>query len=151
MSAANPVLTSFETLLESTGRFRLLRRLGAGGAGLVYCVHDDERGEDVALKTLTIPTARAIYELKREFRVLADVTHPNLVALHELFCVGREMCFTMELVDGVDFCSYVRGKANAACDYTRLRAAFEQLVDAVHALHVAGRLHLDIKPDNVLV
>src|SRR5262245_56372624 len=136
MSVADRTLSPFETQLESSGRFRLLRRLGAGGAGLVYCVHDGERGEDVALKTLSIPTARAIYELKREFRVLADVTHPNLVALHELFCVGRELCFTMELVDGVDFCTYVRGKDSARCDYERLRAGFVQLVDAVHALHV---------------
>jgi serine/threonine protein kinase/tetratricopeptide (TPR) repeat protein len=151
MSVADRTLSSFESQLENTGRFRLVRRLGAGGAGLVYCVHDRERGEDVALKTLSIPTARAIYDLKREFRVLADVTHPNLVALHELFCVGRELCFTMELVDGVDFCTHVRGKDNASCDYTKLRAAFVQLVDAVHALHAAGRLHLDIKPDNVLV
>ena len=181
MSLAYSAANSFERLLESTGRFRLQRRLGQGGSGCVYRVYDAERGEDVALKALSVPSGAAIYQLKREFRALADVTHPNLAVLHELLCVGDEWCFTMEVVDGVDFFAYVsgepdgdalgstgalpvldRGQPPAAgtlvetlrrghCDLNRLRRSFEQLVAGVHALHQSGHLHLDLKPGNVIV
>src|SRR5436190_17276921 len=106
--------TPFEAKLEDTGRFRAIARLGEGGSGLVYRVHDGERGQDVALKTVQAVSASAIYQLKREFRTLADIRHPNLVALHELLCIAGEWCFTMELVEGTDFLSYVSGQAAPA-------------------------------------
>ena len=89
-----------------TGRFRVLRRLGAGGMGVVYEVHDRVRDEVVALKTLRQTSAAAIYRLKREFRSLADVTHQNLVCLYELFVDDERCFFTMELVRGVSFVEY---------------------------------------------
>ena len=51
--------------------------------GVVYRVRDEETGNDVALKTLPALTANQIYRLKHEFRILADLTHPNLVELYE--------------------------------------------------------------------
>ena len=49
-----------------------------------------------------------LYSIKREFRAVADLRHPNLVALHELFATGDACFFTMELIRGVDFIRYVR-------------------------------------------
>ncbi len=91
-----------------TPRFRVLSRLGHGGMGVVYRAHDEERGVDVALKTLHKLDAGGLYRLKQEFRSLADVSHPNLVALHELVVEGDQVFFTMDLVEGSDLVEHVR-------------------------------------------
>ncbi len=91
-----------------TSRFTLLRRVGTGGMGVVYEAHDRHQDRIVALKTLTLAEASHIYRFKREFRTLADVSHPNLVTLYELMSDGDDWFFTMELVNGVTFINYVR-------------------------------------------
>jgi serine/threonine protein kinase len=91
-----------------TERFEVVRRLGAGGMGVVYHVLDREHGNHVALKTLPRADAALLYHLKSEFRSLADVAHPNLAALYELISDGDRWFFTMELIDGVSFLQYVR-------------------------------------------
>jgi hypothetical protein len=106
-----------------TERFAVVRQLGAGGMGAVYEVHDRLRDERVAMKTLRRSGAADLYRLKREFRGLADVTHPNLVCLYELFVDGDQSFFTMELINGVSFVEYARGPRSPAADRRRLRTA----------------------------
>lgn len=84
------------------GRYEIVRRIGQGGMGVVYEAIDHARSTRVALKSISHPDPTAIYRFKREFRALADIVHPNLVALYELVSDGAQWFFTMQLVDGVD-------------------------------------------------
>lgn len=137
---------------EGSDRFELRDQLGSGGVGTVYRAWDKERGQEVALKILRARAADALYAFKREFRTLADVAHPNLVALYELFAETDECYFTMEVVDGVSFLDYVRpGPDGGVLNVERLRDAMRQLAEGVAALHDAGKLHRDLKPSNVMV
>ena len=90
-----------------TARYVVRRRIGAGGFGVVYEVRDLERGSIVALKTLHNFTGESLFRFKREFRALADVTHPNLVQLYELGYEQQRWFFTMELVHGRRFLEHV--------------------------------------------
>jgi serine/threonine protein kinase len=145
--AATPRLTRF----VGTERYRLCSCIGEGGFGVVYDVEDRELGQHVALKTLKPQRAgyaTTIQRLKREFRSVADLVHPNLVGLHELASDGGRWFFTMELVRGTDLIAYLRRDGVVAA---ALRACLRQLVAGVAALHDAGIIHRDLKPSNVLV
>ncbi len=161
---------TLRSMLNSV-RFTLVRRLGAGGMGVVYEAYDRERGELVALKTMRRADPAALVRFKQEFRSLCDITHPNLVTLYELFAVEDRWFFTMELVEGTSFIHFARGfdpnaptvfvggedadgrgsLSGPGFDEQRLRQGLVQLGHGILALHHAGKLHRDIKPTNVLV
>lgn len=145
----------------------------------MHAAWDRERKELVALKTLQEVSPGGLLRLKTEFRSAADLHHPGLVPLYELFADGTDCFFTMELVEGVPFTTYVfddaappsaesctmtigglgavdaegpwRPPRESPADLGRLRAAVLELVDAVAALHGQGKIHRDLKPSNVLV
>jgi hypothetical protein len=166
--------------LVARGRFSILEKLGEGGMGTVYAAFDRERQAEVALKTLIFSDAAAVRRMKHEFRTIADVVHPNLVALHELLFEEGRCFFTMDLVRGRTFSAWVGSDANDGStaeestmvgagggaapaargrtavtgprlDVAALRASLVQLVAGVDAIHRAGKLHRDLKPSNVLV
>ncbi|MCY1069965.1 protein kinase [Nannocystis sp. RBIL2] len=141
------------------GNFEIIKVLGSGAMGIVYEAFDPRRGENVALKTLRAPSARALALFKREFRALSRLSHPNLVELHKMYRDHEQYFFTMELIRGSPLLTYLWGvetapeapTATPVTDFARLRAVFAQLVDGVFALHQSHKLHRDIKPTNVMV
>jgi len=164
LAAPPPALDNGELTELKDGRYVIERCLGKGGFGVVYQAYDHERHAHIALKSLNRADAASLYDLKNEFRKLADLSHPNLVSLYELFADEGQWFIAMELVKGTDFLSYVRGgparerpgatredRVQLACDLTRLEGALSQLAEALYYLHAHGKLHRDIKPSNVLV
>ncbi len=101
---------SINKIPEIVRLFDLRHVLGAGAFGTVWAALDRERRRMVALKVLNQVNATVLYSFKQEFRALADIVHPNLVALHELFCIQGCWFFTMDLVKGLSFNQYVRGE-----------------------------------------
>ncbi len=133
----------------SSPRFDVVRPLGVGGMGVVYEAVDHAMNARVAVKLLPESNARGVLMFKREFRSLARIVHPHLVALYELIAHAGEWCFTMELVDGVDFETWVRPQG--VVDVPRVLRATRQLVEGLRYLHAKGVIHRDVKPSNVLV
>jgi tetratricopeptide (TPR) repeat protein len=175
--SASPPSVNADAAPPLDPRFSIQYRIGEGGMGTVYLAIDTEHGARVAVKTIGRMNASALLRFKNEFRALADVAHPNLVRLFELRGDGMTWFFTMEFVEGLPFLRYVRRTESDAAaasttsgvaephqtpvrpvqaiatnlDEDRLRLAFPQLVEAVAAIHAAGKLHCDLKPSNVLV
>ncbi len=154
-------------------RFRVTGQLGAGAFGTVYAAEDQKRQTRVAIKLLTRISGNTIYRFKQEFRALADLHHPNLVRLFQLFSQGENWLFSMELLDGQRFDQYVLGdsvvevseetisdsdavvvnrpRSPRKPNVDRLRDGLAQLVAGIRVLHAHGVLHRDLKPANVLV
>ncbi len=149
-------------------RFERIRQLGRGASGIVYEAFDRETNARVALKTLRRLDPYLLVRFKNEFRALQDLRHPNLVRLGELVEEDGSWAFSMELIEGPDFLSYVTGGHRYVSDAfeaapdpsfaraprfddARLRSALVQLARGLVALHDAGKVHRDIKPTNILV
>jgi tetratricopeptide (TPR) repeat protein len=130
-------------------RFDVEEKLGEGGMGQVFAAFDRARQTRVAVKTLGRLTPQSIAQMKREFRTAAELVHPNLVRLHELFSDGIEWFFTMDLVDGTTLARLLGDAPAASSD--RFRNILWQLASALRTLHRAGAIHGDLKPSNFLI
>jgi eukaryotic-like serine/threonine-protein kinase len=93
---------------KGNDRFVVESTLGQGGMGVVYRARDLQRDSVVALKTMTRLSPGALLRFKKEFRALADMAHPSVVQLFDLFADGGQWFFTMELLEGTDFVRHVR-------------------------------------------
>jgi len=135
---------------SSVGRYVLLRRIGAGGMGVVAKAYDPELDRHVAIKILRQPltTESARRRQLREARAMARVTHPNVVAVHDVGVHEDRLFIAMELVDGVDLATWVREQPRTVAEILEVcRDVGRGIVEA----HASGLVHRDLKPGNVLV
>ncbi len=125
---------------RGTKRFVVDGCLGAGGMGVVHRARDLERDETVALKTMVHLDPEAILRFKREFRSLADISHPNVVQLYELFSELDQWFFTMELLDGVDLMTWIHASLTMPPPPPPLAA---ELGAGLHETVLAGPAYFD--------
>jgi serine/threonine protein kinase len=133
------------------GRYRLGRRLGAGGMGMVFEADDLELHRRVALKLLYAdPSAdleQTRAQLLREARAMAQTNHPNVVAVYDVGRIGEQVFLAMELVEGSTLAAWLRSARPRA----EILRVFVMAGRGLEAAHATGLVHRDFKPDNVLI
>jgi serine/threonine protein kinase/Tfp pilus assembly protein PilF len=140
------------------GDFRVVRKLGEGGMGIVYEAEQQHPRRPVALKVIrggVYVDEHAVKLFQREAQALARLKHPGIAAIYE---AGRtdqgKHFFAMELVRGLPLLQYVqshdRESATGLETERRLRL-FCKICEAVNYAHQRGVIHRDLKPSNILV
>ncbi|MEP0762111.1 MAG: serine/threonine protein kinase, partial [Chloroflexota bacterium] len=143
-------MSSQETLLN--GRYRLLAQQGSGGMAVIYKATDLALGRTVAVKILRPSLTSDPEFLKRfrqEARNVANLSHPNIVTVHDVGQDGNTHYIVMEYVDGEDLKRLIR--AGAPFSIERALSIAIKICAGVGYAHRAGLVHADVKPQNVLV
>jgi serine/threonine-protein kinase len=137
---------------RNIGRYKLLRRLGAGGMGDVWAAFDITLRQQVALKTVSghRPGSPALARLEREVRALSELTHPNIVRVFDYGVTDDGLWYyAMELLHGQTLHELVAHEG--ALSVERLLIIAHQVLRALGEAHVKGIIHRDIKPENMFV
>ena len=129
-------------------RYRLLRRLGAGGFGVVWLAHDERLDRVVAVKRIAVHDAAAGTRAQREAKAAARLAHPGIVALYESGRDEGAVYLVSELVRGRTLGELMEEGALSDRDVLRVGVA---LCDALTHAHGRGVVHRDVKPGNVMV
>ncbi|MFF1273833.1 serine/threonine-protein kinase [Streptomyces marokkonensis] len=138
------------------GRYRLESMIGRGGMGVVWRATDQLLGRGVAVKELPFDETLSAAEARRqrdrtlrEARALAQLSHPNIIVVHDVVEDDERPYIVLELIEGPSLADRIaaRGPVDAA-EAARIGV---DLLGALRAAHTAGVLHRDLKPANVLL
>jgi serine/threonine protein kinase len=136
---------------EKIGRFIIKQKLGAGGFGTVYLADDEVLHRQVAVKVIRpVETDGNTRHWLEEARVIARLSHPNLVPLYEVVEDGALLGFVSEYCDGPTLAQWIQSHPSPI-DVHAAASLVEKLADGVAYVHLKGLVHRDIKPSNVLL
>jgi tetratricopeptide (TPR) repeat protein/predicted Ser/Thr protein kinase len=136
------------------GRYLILERVGEGGMGVVYSAWDPDLSRRVAIKLLhsgkpsTEGKDRGQARLLREAQAMARVSHANVISVFDVGTFGDSVFVAMEFVDGTTLRKWVKEKKRP---WREVLDTFMAAGRGLAGAHVAGLVHRDFKPDNVLV
>ncbi|HWB29439.1 MAG TPA: protein kinase [Vicinamibacterales bacterium] len=146
-------LTPARTPRVLASRYRLERRIGRGGMGSVYAATDTALDRAVAVKVLReelVGHPDAAGRFRREARLVAGFTHPNVVTVHDVGVTEQHIGFlVMELLSGTSLRAALR--EHARLPPSRTRAIVRGVAAAVEDAHRRGLVHRDLKPDNIFL
>jgi hypothetical protein len=129
-------------------RYRLVRRLGAGGFGVVWLAHDERLDRAVAVKRIPMHDGAAGPRAEREAKAAARLAHPGIVALYESGRDAEAVYLVSELVRGRTLGELMAEGELSDRDVMRVGVA---LCDALAHAHGRGVVHRDVKPGNVMI
>lgn len=134
------------------GPYRIIQKIGEGGSGVVYKAEHNLTGQIVAIKELTKGLA-ATEEMKerfiREAKILAKLTHKNIVRLYNFIEQDGLFYLVMEFMEGMRLDDII--KKDNPMDYVRCIGYCKQILEGVDFAHLHGIIHRDIKPANIIV
>ncbi|MBI3182282.1 MAG: tetratricopeptide repeat protein [Myxococcales bacterium] len=147
---------SSEALPRGTaaGRYVILDRIGAGGMGVVYAAYDPDLDRKIALKVLRADALGSSasdehrVRLLREAQAMAQLSHPNVVAVHDVGLLGGQVFVAMEFAEGLTLREWLARKPRS---WRQVLEVFLQAGQGLSAAHAAGLTHRDFKPENVVV
>jgi serine/threonine-protein kinase len=139
-----------ETILN--GRYLLTAQRGSGGMSVIYQATDRALGRKVAIKVLRPSLTKDpsfLEKFRNEARAVANLSHPNIVTVHDVGSDGAAHYIVMELVDGQDLKKII--KAHGALPIDRVLNLAIEICDGIGYAHRSGLVHADVKPQNILV
>lgn len=140
------VATKAPTEPTKVGRYELLDELGSGSAGTVFRALDPTLQRDVALKLIHCDSDTVRAAFLKEARVLARLTHSNITSIYDAGEEGTELFLAIELIEGGTLRDY-----QAQHSWGEVLRCYIGAGKGLLAAHLAGVIHRDFKPDNVLV
>ncbi len=145
-----------QDLIILNGRYELIERIGSGGMSIVYKARDRALGRIVAIKMLHDSLTSDEGFLKRfqqEAHAAANLTHPNIVTVHDIGQDGYKHYIVMEFVDGKTLKQIVQ-EENKDGRFMPISRALDLIIQVCHGIgyaHRANLVHCDVKPQNMLV
>jgi hypothetical protein len=152
VASPSPELDSRGAIVGAGGRYRLGREAGSGGMGVVHQALDTALDRTVALKELPHHlTARSdlARRFRQEARLLARLSHPNIVQVYDLIEDGNRLWIAMEFVDGGTLADAI--ERTGALAWPEALRLGRQIAAALGFAHEQGVIHRDVKPINILL
>ena len=133
------------------GPYEIVAPIGAGGMGEVYRARDTRLGREVAIKLVAehlVTSRQALARFEREARAVAALSHPNIVALHD---VGRERSFAFAVMELLDGEALDRRLARGPLPWRTAVGIAAAVADGLASAHARGIIHRDLKPANIFL